>query len=82
MAMTGLSLKATAAVTTGSLHSGDKRPHRSTAKKCQVSQLACVSASHEDLRAASKRHLAFQRSSSSTAVHCSRTSQLTLDSCE
>lgn len=67
MAMTGLSLKATAAVTAGSLQSGDKRPYRSTAQKCQVSQLACVSDSHEDLRSASMRHLAFQRSSSSTA---------------
>jgi hypothetical protein len=76
MAMTGLSLKATAAVTAGSLQSGDKRPYRSTAQKCQVSQLACVSASHEDLRSASMRHLAFQRSSSSTAVHYSSTSQL------
>lgn len=69
MAMTGLSLKATVGVTAGPLQSGDKRPYRSTAQKRQVSQLACVSASHEVLRAASVRHLTLQRPFSSTAVH-------------
>lgn len=54
----------TAAVTAGPLQSGEKKSFKT--QKCQVSQLACVSVSHRSLRAASMRHLAFQRSPSSS----------------